>query len=809
MKSRPLVAAGVAGIAFAVFCNKMRPRMKLNRLISGNLRLFSSSERRAIQHLANDPAKKHILRYWPKPGIRDSAKRHLIALARSGAEDVEPARQALIDLPMANKAPQLIQAHGDVRQDDYYWLRDDARKNKDVVAHLNAENDHVKFVLADTEELQGLLYKEMRARIQEDDTSASQRVQGHWYYNRTLQGQQYAVHCRKKLAALDEPYLETSTPDETQPEEILLDENLEAQKYTFYMVGGFSVSPNEQFLAWGEDTKGNESYTLRVKDLTTGKELLTKPIPETAGNFVWANDNKTLFYVTKDELDRPYKVWRHEIGTDSSQEDSLIFHESDESFYVSIIRTRSEELLVINSGSAITSESRILSADDPRGDWRIVLERQHDVEYSVDHRGDQLILIMRDASRPNQEVLVLPLRDLHSLPTVIMPHRDDVQIESIEVSKDHLVSFERCEGLQQAVIYHLQGSIKPLDSREGQHIQFDEPAYELNSSDSGDFESPILRFHYTSLTTPDTTVDFNMETGTRCVKKVQAVLGGFDSSAYKTERLWAINGEDQVKVPISLVFRKDLVTLDGTDPLLLDAYGSYQICNDPDFRSTRLSLIDRGFIFAIAHVRGGGELGRQWYENGKYGKKKNTFSDLIACAEHLIAQNYTSPKKLCIQGRSAGGLTMGATVNMRPDLFLAVINGVGFVDCLTTMLDESIPLTVIEYDEWGNPSADVETYNYIKSYSPVDNVRAAEYPHILATAGLHDPRVGYWEPAKYISKIRETRTNKNMLLFKCEMGSGHFSKSGRFDRLEEIAVEFAFLLKCQGMLDVELKPSGK
>ncbi|EFN56398.1 hypothetical protein CHLNCDRAFT_144964 [Chlorella variabilis] len=621
--------------------------------------------------------------------------------------------------------------------------------------------------------------------------------QQYFYYTRTEEGQQYAVHCRRKLPAGAGLPSEQDAVDESVPEEVLLDENAEARAHKFYMVAGFQESPDHRLVAWGEDTSGNEKYTLRVREVGSGREVLSQPIPDTAGNFAFANDNRTLFYVTKDKLDRPFKVWRHVIGTSPAQ-DVCVYHEQDESFYIGIGRSRTERLLYIHAGSAVTSDTRYLSADEPLGEWRVVLPRRSEVEYSVEDRGNHFFITIRDQERPNSELLVAPMAD-PTATQVLLPHREAVKLEHVEASQDFLVSFERREGLQQAVVYKLPGDGgMPTQLGEGEPIKFEEPAYELSCGAQGDFGSPVLRMHYCSLRTPDQTIDYNMATGARAVKKVQPVLGGFDPARYATERLWA-SAPDGTRVPISLVYRTDLARLDGSDPMLLDAYGSYEMPNDPDFRSSRLSLLDRGITFAIAHVRGGGEMGRRWYEDGKYLRKKNTFTDFIACAEHLVAHKYTSPQRLCIEGRSAGGLTMGAVVNMRPDLFCAAILGVPFVDCLTTMLDETIPLTVIEWEEWGNPQQK-EFYDYMKSYRQVGD---AAYPHMLVLAGLHDPRVG-----EFVAKVRELRTNSNLLLLKCDMGAGHFSQSGRFDRLKELAVEFAFLLKVLGMQDVPLQPSG-
>ncbi|PSC70317.1 Protease 2 [Micractinium conductrix] len=805
LHSRAVFLGATAALAAGLILRRISPSSKLNRLMNGNLRLFPAAQRAQLHSLAgNSP---HLLRHWPRPGVRDAAKRALVAKAAAGAPsgDVEAARLELLEAPRAPQRPRSLETHGDVRQDAYYWLRDDEREAPDVIAHLKAEAAYTKAVLADTEGLQETLYKEMRGRIQEADQSAPVRFGRFFYYTRTLEGQQYAVHCRRALSACAAPPTEADAMDESVPEEVLLDENEEAKRHKFYMVGGFEESPDHSMISWGEDTTGNEKYTLYVKDLASGKQLLARPIPDTAGNVAWANDNKTLFYVTKDKLDRPHKVWRHAIGTDPSA-DACVYHEEDDSFYVGISRSRTEKMLYIHSGSAVTSDVRYLSADDPTGEWRLVMPRQNETEYSVEDRGDHLFITVRDQERPNSELLVAPIAD-PTATKVMLPHREDVKLEHVEVSAAFLASFERRRGLQQAVVYKLPGGdAMPAELEWGEPIAFEEPAYELSCGSQGDFDSPVLRLHYTSLRSPDQTIDYNMDSRARAVKKVQPVLGGFDASKYATERLWA-TAPDGTQVPISLVYRTDLAKLDGSDPLLLDAYGSYEAANDPDFRPSRLSLIDRGFTFAIAHVRGGGEMGRRWYEDGKYLNKKNTFTDFIACAEHLVQKQYTSPSKLCIEGRSAGGLTMGAVLNMRPDLFNAAILGVPFVDCLTTMLDESIPLTVIEWEEWGNP-AQKEFYEYMKSYSPVDNIRPAAYPNILVTAGLHDPRVGYWEPAKYVAKLRESKTDSKLLLLKCDMGAGHFSQSGRFDRLKELAVEWAFLLKAQGMMEAPLQLSG-
>ncbi|CAL8468613.1 g8153 [Coccomyxa elongata] len=792
------LASAAIGLAIGSFIQRRTGSHNAKRILKGNYKLLDREERSIVCTLLS-LGQGHVFSAWPPPGINDRQKKVLLhraaAYLHTAGQDLEPARLQVLQAPKVIKRPKTIKApNGDEREDHYYWLRDDDRENPEVLDHLRAETAYAKQVLADTEGLQEELYKELRGRIQEADQSVPLREDGYYYYTRTLDGQQYALHARRRIPDTAGPPSETDVMDESLPEEILLDENAEAEKHSFYMVGGFEVSPNQQLLAWAEDTVGGEKYTLHVKELATGKRLLKTPIPDTAGNVAWANDNKTLFYVTKDKLDRPYKIWRHTLG--SEEEDALVYHETDDQFYISVGLTRSKKFLYISAGSAITSDMQLLDAGDPNGKWHVVLPRKSDVEYDMSHRGDHLFILLRDAERQNSELLVAPVAD----PTntkVLLPHRKDVKLESVLACHNFLVVFHRTNGLQGATVYPLGGRA-PTELSKGKDIAFEEAAYELGPGGQGDYDSDVLRLGYSSLSTPYSTIDYNMSTGARATKKVQPVLGGFDSANYRTERLWAV-APDGVRVPVSLVYHKRLAKLDGSDPLLLDGYGSYEMSNDPGFNRNKLSLIDRGFTYAIAHIRGGGDMGRQWYEDGKFLKKKNTFTDFIAVAEHLIAHKYTRPSNLCIEGRSAGGLTMGAVLNMRPDLFNAAILGVPFVDCLTTMLDDTIPLTVIEYDEWGNPQKP-EFYDYMKSYSPVDNICRTAYPNILVTAGLHDPRVGYWEPAKFVAKLREHKTDDNMLIFKCDMGAGHFSQSGRFDRLKDTALEMAFLLKCQGLL---------
>ncbi|KAL3150392.1 hypothetical protein ABBQ32_000231 [Trebouxia sp. C0010 RCD-2024] len=801
-----VLGAGAAASVVAGLVFRSKQTSPVQTLLEGNYRLLSKRDHQTVCALVRC-GQAHVFRHWPAPGIRDQQKRNLLQRARAFAADstsaaeLEAARLEVLSPPVCQKRQhQLPGPSGtdDLREDPYYWLRDDDRKDEDVVAHLRAETDYCYNVLEDTEQLQEQLYREMRGRIQEADQSAPVRHGPFHYYSRTVEGKQYRVHCRRKLPPKAAAPSENDEMDSSQQEEILLDENAEAARFDFYMVGGLEPSPDHKLLAYAEDISGNEKYTLHVKDIHNDEEMLKEPIKDTAGNVAWANDNKTLFYVTKDKLDRPFKVWRHHVGA-NADEHKLVYHETDDQFYVHLGKSRDEKILTIHVGSAVTSETRFLSAYNPMGEWKVVLPRENGVEYDIKHRGDHFFVEIRDTDRPNSEILVAPV----SNPTqtkVLIPHRTDVKIETMSSSRDYLVVFQRIKGLQEATIAELPPDLgMPHSLGKLEQIRFPEAAYSLGPGGQGDHDSPVLRLSYTSLTTPSSVIDVNMRTGKRAVKKVQPVLGGFDKDSYSTDRLWA-TAPDGTKVPMSIVYKKGVARRDGTDPLLLDGYGAYEICNDPYMNANRLSLIDRGFVFALAHVRGGGEMGRSWYEDGKYLNKKNTFTDFIACAEYLVKEKWTSPAHLCIEGRSAGGLTMGAVLNMRPDLFNAAIMGVPFVDVLTTMMDESIPLTNIEWEEWGNPTKP-EYYDYMKSYSPVDNIKRAEYPNIMVTAGLHDPRVGYWEPAKFVAKLREHKSDNHMLLFKCDLGAGHFSQSGRFDRLKDTAVEFAFLLKCQGMVD--------
>jgi len=648
--------------------------------------------------------------------------------------------------------------HGDTRIDNYFWLRD--RKDPDTIAYLEAENAYTKEKLQHTEALQAALYAEMLGRIQQTDLSVPVKRDEYFYYTRTEEGKQYAIHCRKKG---------------TGPEEVLLDCNVLAEGHKYFRLGAFIASPNHRLLAYSADFEGDEKYTVRVKNLDTG-ELLTDEIPNTSYTVEWASDNATFFYTILDEALRPYKVFRHALGV---KEDPLIYHEPDERFTLDLSSTRSRAYIFININSSLTSEVRYLRKDQPTGEFRVLLPRVYETEYDATHRGDSFFIRTNDGAK-GFRVVEAPIVDpTKSNWKEIIPGREGITIESVTAFADYLVTEERHRGLTQIYI---------RDPHTGaQHsIEFPEPVYTAELGANAEFNTKLLRFHYTSLVTPASVYDYNIETRERELKKQQQVLGGYEPQQYQSERIHAS------EVPISLVYKKGFVR-DGRAPMLLYGYGSYGISIDPSFNSDRLSLLDRGFVYAIAHIRGGMDLGKPWHEDGRLLKKKNTFTDFIACAEKLIAEKYTSPARLAIMGRSAGGLLMGAVVNLCPNLFAAVVAGVPFVDSLNTALDASLPLTVGEYEEFGDPSKP-EFYSYMKSYAPYENVTAQAYPAMLVTAGLNDPRVSYWEPAKWVAKLRALKTNDRPLLLKTNMGSGHFGASGRYEYLKETAIEYAFLL---------------
>ena len=674
--------------------------------------------------------------------------------------------------PVAKVISKPDTLHGDVRIDDYFWLRE--KSNPEVIKYLEAENEYTEAVMKQTEEFQKLLYEELVGRIKETDLSVPEKIDDYYYYSRTEEGKQYSIYCRKK-ESLD------------AEEEILLDQNALAEGYDYFDIGAFQISRDHQLLAYSVDTTGSETFTLYVKDLNAGG-LLKDEIKNIYYYVEWGNDNKTIFYTTLDEAKRPYKLYRHILGT-AQEEDEMVYQESDEAFYLSISKTRDKEYLIITLGSMTTTEVRYLKADLPKDNFQVIHPRQHEMEYYVAHHSDKFYIMTNDEAK-NFKLMEVSVTDPSKKNwKEVIPHSDSVKIDGMDVFRNHLVVYEREKGLKKIRITNLMDS-------QVHYVDFPEPVYTYWRSRNPDFNTNMLRFNYTSLVTPRSVFDYNMDTKTRELKKQYEVLGGYDPSLYQSERIFA-KASDGTMVPLSLVYRKGMVK-DGNNPLLLHGYGSYGISQEPTFSSNRLSLLDRGFVYAMAHVRGGGEMGRYWYEDGKLLKKKNTFTDFIACAEHLIAEKYTSSNKLVIYGGSAGGLLMGAVTNMRPDLFKAVIADVPFVDALNTMLDPSIPLTVIEYEEWGNPNEE-EYYDYMKSYSPYDNVEAKDYPNMLITAGLNDPRVQYWEPAKWTAKLRALKTDKNILLLKTKMGEGHMGASGRYDYLKDIAFEYAFIFDLFGI----------
>ncbi len=676
--------------------------------------------------------------------------------------------------PIAEKIPKVDTSFGDVRVDDYFWLRD--KNNPEVIKYLEAENKYTEAVMKSTEKLQEKLYKEMLSRIKETDFSVQEKVDDYYYYTREEKGKQYKIYCRKK-GSLD------------SPEEILLDANELAKGHNYLDVGVYKVSPDHQLLAYSIDTTGAEDFILYFKDLGTGKAL-TDVIPNTSYSAEWANDNKTIFYNTLDKAKRPYKLYRHILGTDPKN-DVLIYHEKDEAFNLDLKKSKSKAYFFLVLESETTSENWYLDASHPEAHFKIIQPRQHEMEYSVEQHGDKFYILTNDNAK-NFKLMQAPVNN----PSkgnwkVVIPSADSVKLDNIEVFKNHLVVYERERGLKKIRITN-------LTDNQVHYVDFPEPVYTFWPERNPDFHTNLLRFDYFSLITPKSVFDYDMDKKTRELKKQDEVLGGYNPSLYQEERIFA-KASDGTLVPISLVYKKGMER-NGKNPLFLYGYGAYGISSEPYFSSNRLSLLDREFIYAIAHVRGGGEMGRYWYEQGKLMNKKNTFTDFIACAEHLIAEKYTSEEDLVINGGSAGGLLMGAVTIMRPDLFKVVVADVPFVDLINTMLDPTLPLTVIEYEEWGNPQ-EKKYYEYMRSYSPYDNVHAKAYPNMLITTSLNDPRVSYWEPSKWTAKLRALKTDDNLLLLKINMGAGHGGSSGRYDFLKDIALEYAFIFKVLGIKD--------
>jgi oligopeptidase B len=631
-------------------------------------------------------------------------------------------------------------------------------------------------MMAHTVDLQERLFREFKARIKQTDISVPFLRDGYYYYTRTEEGRNYPIYCRKK-GSLD------------VAEEVLLDVNTVAEGHKFCSVLSPAVSPGQDLMAYAVDTVGRRFYTIRFKNLATG-EILPDVIPNVTGNIAWANDNRTVFYAKQDPVTlRSHRIYRHVLGTDPA-EDRLVYDERDETFNCFVFKTKSKRYLMIASRQTLSTEYRFLEADKPEGEFRVFLPRRREHEYRLDHYGDHFYIITNHQAK-NFRLMRTPVsRTAIENWEEIIPHRSDVLLEDIEIFKDALVVSERRNGL-------IQLRVRPWAGTEEHYVDFGEPAYVAAPVNNYEFDTPWLRFSYSSLTTPPSVYDYNLLTREKKLLKREEVLGGFNSSDYQSERIYA-RAPDGAQVPISLVYRKDRFRKDGTNPLLLYGYGSYGASMDARFDAFRISLLDRGFVYALAHVRGGEEMGRQWYEDGKLLKKKNTFADFIACAEHLLREKYADPKRIFAWGGSAGGLLIGAVITMRPDLFTGVIADVPFVDVLTTMLDDSIPLTTNEYDEWGNPN-DKQYYDYILSYSPYDQTKPAHYPHMLVTAGLHDSQVQYWEPAKWVAKLRAVKKDGNRLLLKTEMRAGHSGLSARDDRYREIAFRYAFLLDLAGV----------
>ncbi|AWM15358.1 oligopeptidase B [Flavobacterium sediminis] len=672
--------------------------------------------------------------------------------------------------PIAKKIPYKLEKHNDVRIDNYYWLNQ--REDPEVVAYLEKENEYYQKMTAHTKKLQEDLFQEMKSRIKEDDTSVPYFYNGYYYITRFETGKDYPIYARKK-GSLD------------AQEEIMFDCNEMAKGHSYFNLNGISVSEDNEWCSFGVDTVSRRQYTIKVKNLKTG-EILPEAIENATGSTAWASDNKTFFYTKKDpQTLRSDKIYKHILGTEPAK-DELVFHEKDDTFYTFVYKEKSKKYLVIGSTSTLTSEYQVLEANDPSGKFRVFQKRVRGVEYSISHFGDSFYILTNKDKATNFKLMKTPEKATISEHWVdLIPHRKEVLLEGIDIFKDYLVVEERSNGLNKI-------QIRPWSGEEPYYLPFESETYTAYTTTNPDFDTELLRFAYQSLATPSSVIDFNMRTKEKTVLKEQEVLGGkFDKNNYQEERIWA-TAEDGTKVPVSLVYRKG-VQKDGKNPLLQYAYGSYGSSMDPWFSTTRLSLLDRGFIFAIAHIRGGEDLGRDWYEDGKLLKKKNTFTDFIDCSEYLIKEGYTSREHLYAEGGSAGGLLMGAVANMAPELYHGIIAQVPFVDVVTTMLDDSIPLTTGEYDEWGNPN-DKEYYDYMLSYSPYDNVKAQDYPNMYISTGLHDSQVQYWEPAKWVAKLRDMKTDKNLLFLDTNMDAGHGGASGRFEALKELAKEFAFLL---------------
>ncbi|MEN1785712.1 MAG: S9 family peptidase [Bacteroidota bacterium] len=678
--------------------------------------------------------------------------------------------------PTAKQHPKQLELHGDVRVDNYYWLKD--RDNPEVIDYLEAENAYYKDMTAHTVDFQETLFKEMRSRIKEDDTSVPYMLNGYYYITRYEEGKEYPIYARKKGS------LEAN-------EKVMFDCNALAKGLDYFNLRGISVSPNNELAVYGIDTVSRRQYTLKIKNLITG-EILEDHIENTTGGAVWAADNKTIFYTKKDTVTlRSDKIYKHTLGT-ATEQDQLVYHESDDTFNTFVYKTKSRAYIVIGSYSTLTSEYRILKADRPEAEFQVFSPRVRGLEYDINHFEDHFYILTNKDGATDFKLMKTPVNHTEAKHwKEFIPHRPGVLLEDLEIFKSYYVVTERVKGLTTLKVHRWDGST-------AYNIPFEGETYIAGTTTNLDFETTKLRYFFNAMTAPYTIFEYDMDTKAQTTLKQQEVLGGqFDKANYRSKRIWAA-ARDGKQVPISVVYHKN-TALDGSSPLLQYGYGAYGSTMDPYFSSTLLSLLDRGFIFAIAHVRGGEYLGRSWYEEGRLLNKKNTFNDFIDCSKHLIEQGYTKAEHLYAMGGSAGGLLMGAIVNQAPQLYNGVVAAVPFVDVVTTMLDESIPLTTGEYDEWGNPN-NPEYYSYIKSYSPYDQVKAQAYPHLYVTTGLHDSQVQYWEPAKWVAKLRTLKTNRNLLFLDTNMEAGHGGASGRFEALKERAKNYTFLLDLEGKI---------
>lgn len=681
--------------------------------------------------------------------------------------------------PRPPQRPKTITQHGEVRTDPYAWMRD--RNDPAVMEHLEAENRHTEEIMAHTKDLQAALYKEVLGRIKETDMGVPYRMGSYLYYTRTEKGKNYPIFCRKFA----------DNPDAN--EQIILNLNDLAGEQSFFQLGGMAVSSDDKLLAYSTDFRGNEEYTLHVKDLATDKDL-SECVEKISGPIAWAENHQTIFYLTLDDTQRPDRVWRHRLGT-SPKEDTLVYHEPDRAFHLSFYKSKSKAFIFLSAESKDTSELRVINADDSTHRAQLVMPRKKGIEYYFEHHDNRFVILTNDQA-PNFRFMQTPVNAFDREHwTDFLPYEENRRIDDIQVFEKHVAIFERYRGLKNVRVLRFED----MDLHE---ISFPESAYTVQATGNREYQSPLLRFTYESPVTPESVFDYDMNSRTRTLLKRKEVPGDYSPDRYAVTRTQA-QAPDKTSVPITLLHQKD-VSRDRSHPLFLTAYGAYEIPYEPDFDVTAFSLVDRGFVVAIAHIRGGGEMGRPWYQGGKLLKKKNTFSDFVACAEHLVEMGFASKGKIAISGGSAGGLLMGAVTNLRPDLWGAVLAMVPFVDTLNTMSDPSLPLTITEYGEWGNPEE--KTYfDYIKSYSPYENVVKAAYPPVLATAGLNDPRVSFWEPAKWVARLRDEQTNTSPILLRTDLDTGHGGPSGRYKRIEELAFHYAFVVD-QILTDKKSRP---